>query len=100
MLDLLSWLHVQGASAIRAHGRVVVLSPLSRHYGRCMMLEGDAKVRGTRLTLEELLASVFLEQRLMSDRSVEVVDEQLKDWSDLFLVVASKLCESLILDGC
>lgn len=50
-----------------------------------------------RLTFQELLTSVFLEERLVSHWSMEVVDEQVEDRLDLVLRVAGKLSESLVL---
>jgi hypothetical protein len=41
------------------------------------------------LTLEELFACVFLEERFVTYRTVKVVDHQSKDRVDLFLGIAS-----------
>lgn len=50
-----------------------------------------------RLTFEELLACVFLEERFMCDRTCQVVNHELEDWSDLFLIVTSIVSQCCIL---
>lgn len=49
------------------------------------------------LTLEELLASVLLEERVVLDRAVEVVDHEQQNWLNLLLRVASVVGESGVL---
>ena len=49
------------------------------------------------LTFQELLACVFLEESLMSDRSLKVVDHEIEDWSDVILRIPSKLSQSCVL---
>ena len=48
-------------------------------------------------TLEELLACVLLEERLMSDRSCKIVNHELEDWLDLLFGVASIVSQSRVL---
>jgi len=49
------------------------------------------------LTFEELLASILLEERFMDDWARQIVDHQLQDRLNLFLAVASIMCEGGIL---
>jgi hypothetical protein len=58
---------------------------------KCLARLGDMH------TFQELLAGVLLEQRLVSDWSVQVVDEELEDGLDFLLSVASELSECLVL---
>ena len=44
-----------------------------------------------KLTLEELLGRVLLEQSFMSNRSLEIAEQEVEDWQDFLFVVASKL---------
>lgn len=48
------------------------------------------------LTLQELLASILLEESLVLNRSVQVVDHQLEDGKDLLLSITSILGKSRI----
>jgi len=50
------------------------------------------------LTLEELLASVLLEERLVHDRAREIIDHEQEDRLDLLLRVASVVCNSCVLE--
>lgn len=49
------------------------------------------------LTLEELLAGVLLEESFVADGAVEVVDHQMEDGLDFFLVVSRVVGEGGVL---
>jgi hypothetical protein len=48
-------------------------------------------------TLKEFLASVFLEECFMSNRTMQVIDHQLKHWKNLLFCITSIVRESGIL---
>lgn len=50
-----------------------------------------------RLTLEELLAGVLLEEGIVLHWAVEVVDHEQENWLDLLLGIASVVRESGVL---
>jgi hypothetical protein len=50
-----------------------------------------------RLTFEELLACVFLEEGFMCDRTCQVVDHELEDGLDLFLIITSIVSQCRVL---
>jgi len=50
-----------------------------------------------RLTFEELLACIFLEERFMCDRTCQVVNHELEDGLDLFLIVTSIVSQCRVL---
>lgn len=49
------------------------------------------------LTLQELLACVFLEESLMGDWTRQVVDHELENWLDFSLIVSSVVRQRSIL---
>ena len=49
------------------------------------------------LTFEELLACVFLKEGFMCDRTCQVVNHELEDGLDLFLVVTSIVSQRRVL---
>jgi hypothetical protein len=49
------------------------------------------------LTFEELLACVFLEEGFMCDRACQVVNHELEDGLNLFLVVTSIVSQCRVL---
>jgi hypothetical protein len=52
---------------------------------------------GFLLTLKELLASIFLEECFMLNRTMKVVKHQLEDWEDFLFGVSGIVSDSCIL---
>src|SRR5438046_1111478 len=48
-------------------------------------------------TFEEFLAGIFLEECFMSNRTMQVIDHQVKHWKNLLFCIASIVRESCIL---
>jgi hypothetical protein len=76
----------------------IVFGPLSSENGSCIGVRiFPLRIDTNQLTLEELLGRVFLEQCLMSDRSLEVIDEKVEDRQNLIFGIAGELGQSSIL---
>lgn len=50
-----------------------------------------------KLTLEKLLARVFLKESFVNDWTRQVIDHQLQDRLDLLLAVSGVMCEGRVL---
>ena len=77
----------------------IILCPFPGHDGSYRLSAYNLSLTGATLTLKKLLAGILLEQRLMSHRSLEVIDHEVEDRSNLFLAVTSELSKCLILDS-
>jgi hypothetical protein len=78
----------------------VLLSPLSSENGSCESQNGIHQVARSRealLTLEELLACVFLEESFMGDRAGKVVDHQFEYGLDRLFGIASIVSQGWVL---
>jgi hypothetical protein len=77
---------------------VVLLGPLAGQNGSWERVSNVSTTRrSVMLTLQELLASILLEEGFVGDRAVQVVNHQLEDRLNLLLGVSRVVSKSSIL---